>query len=141
MWRATPATSPRRGALYGDSLRLFREAGDEDGVATALADLARLAREDGDLRRRARCCKEVLAIGSIGRRAMVRVVEELAALAAATGDAAARPRPVRGRGRAAQSARPARPGVEAAFHVADDRRPAGAGGTRGARAPGAGGGT
>ena len=37
------------GALYGESLRIFREAGDVDGVATALADLARLAREDGDL--------------------------------------------------------------------------------------------
>jgi predicted ATPase/serine/threonine protein kinase len=74
------------GALYDDSLRIFREAGDVDGVATALADLARLAREDGDLLRARARCKEVLATGSIGRRAMVRVLEELAALAAASGE-------------------------------------------------------
>jgi tetratricopeptide (TPR) repeat protein len=74
-------------ALYGDSLRIFREAGDADGVATGLADLARLAREDGDLTQARACCQQVLAIGSIGRRAMVRVLEELAALAAASGDA------------------------------------------------------
>ena len=77
------------GALYADSLRIFREAGDVDGVATALADLARLAREDGDLSQARACCREVLAIGSIGRRALVRVLEELAALAAA-GEAAER---------------------------------------------------
>jgi len=75
------------GLLYADSLRIFREAGDVDGVATALADLARLAREDGDLGRARACCREVLAIGSIGRRALMRVVEELAALAATTGEA------------------------------------------------------
>ena len=75
------------GALYDESLRLFREAGDVDGVATALADLSRLTREDGDLGRARACCKEALVLGSIGRRAMVRVVEELAALSAVTGDA------------------------------------------------------
>ena len=74
-------------ALYGESLRLFREAGDAGGVAANLADLARLAREDGDLGQARACCREVLAIGSIGRRAMVRVLEELAALAAAADDA------------------------------------------------------
>jgi predicted ATPase/serine/threonine protein kinase len=74
-------------ALYGDALRIFREAGDLDGVATALADLARLAREDGDLLQARACCREALAIGSIGRRALVRVLEELAALAAASGEA------------------------------------------------------
>ena len=58
-----------------------------DGVATALADLARLARDAGDLDRARGYCREVLAIGSIGRRALMRVVEELAALAAKTGEA------------------------------------------------------
>ena len=58
-----------------------------DGVATALADLARLAREDGDLSQARACCQEVLAIGSIGRRALVRVLEEMAALAAASSEA------------------------------------------------------
>jgi predicted ATPase/serine/threonine protein kinase len=77
------------GALYAESLRIFREAGDVDGVATALADLARLAREDGDLDRARARCREALAMGSIGRRALVRVLEELAALAAA-GNAAER---------------------------------------------------
>jgi tetratricopeptide (TPR) repeat protein len=75
------------GALYADSLRIFREAGDVEGVATALADLARLAREDGDLSQARACCREVLALGSIGGRALVRVLEELAALAAAAGAA------------------------------------------------------
>jgi predicted ATPase len=75
------------GALYGESLRIFREAGDVDGVATALADLARLAREDGDLLQARACCREALATGSIGRRAVVRVLEELAALAAVSRDA------------------------------------------------------
>jgi predicted ATPase len=77
------------GALYSESLCIFREAGDRDGVATALADLARLAREDGDLDGARARCREVLAMGSIGRRALVRVLEELAALAAA-GNAAER---------------------------------------------------
>ena len=75
------------GALYAESLRIFRETGDADGVATALVDLARLAREDGDPGRARAFCREVLAIGSIGRRALVRVLEELAALAAASGEA------------------------------------------------------
>jgi len=75
------------GLLYSDSLRIFREEGDVDGIATALADLARLAREDGDLARARECCRQVLAIGSIGRRALMRVVEELAALAATAGEA------------------------------------------------------
>jgi tetratricopeptide (TPR) repeat protein len=78
---------PGARTLYGESLRIFREAGDVDGVATALADLARLAREDGDLAQARACCREVLATGSIGRRAMVRGLEELAALAAASGEA------------------------------------------------------
>ena len=86
-WRATRATCPRRRALR-ESLRLFREVDDGDGVATSLADLARLAREDGDLGRARAAASEVLALGSIGRRATVRLLEELAALAAATGDAA-----------------------------------------------------
>ena len=73
--------------LYGDSLRIFREIGDLDGVATALADLARLSREEGDLRQARAACREALAIGAIGRRAAVRVLEELAALAAASGEA------------------------------------------------------
>jgi predicted ATPase len=75
------------GALYTDSLRIFREVGDADGTATALADLARLSREDGDLLQARACCREALGIGSIGRRAVVRVLEELAALAAASGEA------------------------------------------------------
>jgi predicted ATPase/serine/threonine protein kinase len=75
------------GALYRESLRVFREAGDRDGVATALADLARLAREDGDLDRARDRCGEVLAMGTIGQRAIVRLLEELAALAAASGQA------------------------------------------------------
>ena len=75
------------GALYAESLRLFRVAGDVDGIATGLVDLARLAREDGDLDRARGWCREALATGSIGQRAVVRVVEELAALAAASGDA------------------------------------------------------
>jgi predicted ATPase len=70
-------------ALYTESLGLFREAGDRDGTATALADLARLAREDGDLGAARARCREVLAMGAIGQRAMVRLLEELAALAAA----------------------------------------------------------
>jgi tetratricopeptide (TPR) repeat protein len=70
------------GALYALSLRIFREEGDVDGVATALADLARLAREDGDLLQARTCCREALRIGSTGRRAVVRVLEELAALGA-----------------------------------------------------------
>ena len=74
------------GALYAESLRIFREVGDVDGIATALADLARLGREDGDLLQARACCREALAIGSIGRRAVVRVLEELAALAAAAGE-------------------------------------------------------
>jgi predicted ATPase len=75
------------GALYADSLRIFREAGDVDGIATALADVARLAREDGDLLQARACCREALGTGSIGRRALVRVLEELAALAAASREA------------------------------------------------------
>ena len=75
------------GALYADSLRIFREVGDVDGIATALADLARLAREDGDLLQARTCCREALGMGSTGRRAVVRVLEELAALAAASGEA------------------------------------------------------
>jgi predicted ATPase len=75
------------GALYGDSLRIFREVGDVDGIVTALADLARLAREDGDLLQARACCREALGMGSTGRRAVVRVLEELAALAAASGEA------------------------------------------------------
>jgi predicted ATPase len=75
------------GALYALSLRIFREAGDVDGVATALADLARLAREEGDLLQARACCREALSIGSTGRRAVVRVLEELAALGAASGEA------------------------------------------------------
>jgi tetratricopeptide (TPR) repeat protein len=74
-------------ALYGQSLEIFREAADVDGVATALADLARLAREDGDLGQARAFCRDVLAIGSIGRRAMVRVLEELAARAAVSQEA------------------------------------------------------
>jgi len=70
------------GDLYADSLGIFREAGDLDGIATALADLARLAREDGDLLQARACCREALGIGPTGRRAVVRVLEELAALAA-----------------------------------------------------------
>jgi hypothetical protein len=58
-----------------------------DGVATSLADLARIAREDGDPDRAHACCREALTSGPIGQRAVVRVVEELAALAAASGDA------------------------------------------------------
>jgi hypothetical protein len=58
-----------------------------DGIATALADLARLAREDGDLLQARTCCREALGMGSTGRRAVVRVLEELAALAAASGEA------------------------------------------------------
>jgi tetratricopeptide (TPR) repeat protein len=77
----------RAGVLYGESLELFQAAGDVDGVATALMDLARLAREGGDLARARACCREVLAIGSIGRRALVRVLEEVASLAAASGAA------------------------------------------------------
>jgi hypothetical protein len=72
----------RAGALYEESLRLFREVGDRDGVATSLADLARLARDDGDLPRARARCAEALRMGSIGQRAMVRVLEERAALAA-----------------------------------------------------------
>ncbi|HET9316855.1 MAG TPA: tetratricopeptide repeat protein [Vicinamibacteria bacterium] len=68
--------------LYEESLRLFREVGDRDGVATSLADLARLAREDGDLPKARARCAEALAMGSVGQRAMVRVLEERAALAA-----------------------------------------------------------
>jgi predicted ATPase len=74
------------GALYAESLRIFREEGDLDGVATALADLARLAREDGDLLQARTCCREALRTGSIGRRAVVRVLEELAALGAASAE-------------------------------------------------------
>jgi predicted ATPase/serine/threonine protein kinase len=74
------------GALYEESLRLFREVGDRDGVATSLADLGRLAREDGDLPRARERCAEAIAMGSIGQRAMVRVLEERAALAASSED-------------------------------------------------------
>jgi predicted ATPase/serine/threonine protein kinase len=75
------------GALYEESLHLFRETGDRDGVATSLADLARLAREDGDLPRARERCAEALGMGSIGQRAMVRVLEERAALAAVSDEA------------------------------------------------------
>ena len=53
--------SRRGGRALRESLRVFREAGDGDGVATALADLARLAREDGDLDRARPAAREVLA--------------------------------------------------------------------------------
>jgi tetratricopeptide (TPR) repeat protein len=75
------------GALYAESLHIFRETGDADGIAIALLDLARLAREDGDLGRARDFCRQVLARGSIGGRPLMRVLEELAALAAASGAA------------------------------------------------------
>jgi hypothetical protein len=55
-------------------------------VASALSDLARLARDQGDLEEARAHCRQVLALGSIGRRTMVRLLEELAGLAAASGE-------------------------------------------------------
>jgi predicted ATPase/serine/threonine protein kinase len=75
------------GALYAESLRLFREARDVDGVATSLADLSRIAREEGQVERAREFCRAALTSGAIAQRAVVRVVEELAALAAAAGEA------------------------------------------------------
>jgi tetratricopeptide (TPR) repeat protein len=70
--------------LYERSLRIFRELDHGGGVATAITDLARLARRQGDLATARRRCDEVLALGPFGSdRAAARLLEELAALAAA----------------------------------------------------------
>ena len=113
-----------------------------DGVATSLADLARLAREDGDLDRARACCCEALEAGSIGQRAVVRVVEELAALAAASGEAQRALVLFAAAARACATGSACPPPVsKRRYHVADDRGPARAPGTGCARPPGAGDGT
>jgi tetratricopeptide (TPR) repeat protein len=69
--------------LYEQSLRLFRDLDDRAGIATVLVDLARLARLTGDLDEARRRSREVSALEPIGSdRAAVRLLEELAALAA-----------------------------------------------------------
>jgi tetratricopeptide (TPR) repeat protein len=71
-------------ALYERSLSIFRELDNLAGVATTLTDLARLARRVGDPETARRHCGEVLELGDIGsERAAARLLEELAALAAA----------------------------------------------------------
>ena len=70
-------------ALYERSLAIFRELDNRGGAATALTDLARLARREGDLEAARLRCQEALALGEIGSdRAAVRLLEEVAALAA-----------------------------------------------------------
>jgi predicted ATPase len=73
-------------SFYERSLLAFREMGDAGGVATALTDLARLARQAGDLEGAGKACEEALRLGEIGSyREAARLLEELAALAAAAG--------------------------------------------------------
>ena len=70
-------------ALYERSLAIFRELDNRGGAATALTDLARLARREGDLEAARQRSQEALALGEIGSdRAAVRLLEEVAALAA-----------------------------------------------------------
>ena len=74
-------------ALYERSLSTFRELSDQGGVVSALSDLARLARREGDLPRAKAVCREALALGAIGsQRAEALLIEEVAALAAASHD-------------------------------------------------------
>jgi predicted ATPase/serine/threonine protein kinase len=74
-------------ALYEQSLQRFRELDNRAGVATALVDLARLARLSGDLDEAGRRAREVLALEPLGSdRAAVRLLEELAAMAASDRD-------------------------------------------------------
>ena len=75
----------RARAFYEGSLAIFRELDDRGGVATALTDLARLAHQEGDLPRARECCREAVAIGAMAsQHAVVRLLEELAGLAAAS---------------------------------------------------------
>ena len=71
-------------ALYEQSLLRFRELDNRAGVATVLVDLARLARLTSDVDEARRRAREVLALEPLGSdRAAVRLLEELAAMAAA----------------------------------------------------------
>jgi predicted ATPase len=74
-------------AMYERSLALFSQLADRGGMATALSDLARLARRQGDVEEARRRVQAALALESVDSdRALVRVLEELASLAAADRD-------------------------------------------------------